>query len=71
MEEEEEEQDGRVESGSNAVSLWPQDNPSPYSGSNRDISVAGMCHFGSRRSDSQQALEPKSKVSRESDALDV
>ena len=54
------------ESGSNVVSFWPQDNPSPYSGSNHDISVAGMCHFGDR-SESRRALEPKFKVSREFD----
>ena len=54
------------ESGSNVVSFWPQDNPSPYSGSNHDISVAERCHFGAP-SDSQRALEPKFEVSREFD----
>ena len=52
------------ESGSHVVSFWPQDNPSPYPGSNHDISVAERCHFGAP-SDSQRALEPKSEVSRE------
>ena len=55
------------ESGSNVVSLRPQDNPSPYSlQSNYDIFVAGMCHFGDR-SESRRALEPKFEVSREFD----